>query len=153
MACRCKAGWRLSMQGPFAGRCKGPSACRCEGLTLVGAKSYRLSVRGYTLTTMITRSTKVRWLAGASCFLLPAVIAVIASYLDQSPVRHDPRYVGAIPWVVTTSVAIATIVPGVLIARSSMSFARRVGAICATLFLLAVECSAVVYMVLMAGLG
>jgi len=106
----------------------------------------------YTLTTMITPSTTTRWLAGASCFLLPAAIAIIASYLDRSSFRHDPRYVGAIPWVVTISVAIAGIVPAFLIARSSMSRARRVASICAAWVLLMAECSAIVYVVLMEGL-
>ena len=92
------------------------------------------------------------WLAGASCFLLPTAVAVIASYLDRSSLRHDPRYVAAIPPVVTTSIAIAAIVPAVLIARSSMSRARRIASISAALALLLVECGAIVYVVLMEGL-
>ena len=72
--------------------------------------------------------------------------------LDRSSIRNAPAYAALIPVAVLSGVALAAIVPSILIARIRRPRPQRVGLIIGMLCLLALECAATVFIVLMAGL-
>lgn len=58
---------------------------------------------------------------------MPVAIAVIGTHLDRSDFRHHPVYTSLIPVVCWVTMALATVIPAVLIMRIGMSLPRWVG--------------------------
>ena len=83
--------------------------------------------------------TSIRWLAGSVSFFLPAVVATIAKHLDDSSLRHDPRYKAFIPLAVWSSLVLALLVPCLLVMRMPISLSRRIGLISLLVFLFLVQ--------------
>jgi len=98
------------------------------------------------------RNGWIRRLVGMVAFAFPALVVVVGLHLDQSSLRHDPKYVKAIPVVLWSSVLLAAVVPAALIMNSALSLPRRIGLTAAVWCLLTLECGLAVYIVLMQGL-
>jgi len=75
-----------------------------------------------------------KWIFGCTAFASPSIVAGIGQALDRSAFQHHPSYKTLIPVFVWGSLALAAVVPAILLLGMSGSIWRRVS------YLIAVWC-------------
>jgi hypothetical protein len=90
-------------------------------------------------------------IAAAVAFASPAIVAVIAAYLEKSSLRNSSAYQSSIRVAVFVSLVAAFIVPAIVIWRLPISVAARLAGSVAALALLVVELYATFFFVVVQG--
>ena len=85
------------------------------------------------------RRLMVKWIVGCVALFLPLIIALIGRELDRSAYRHDATYRALIPAFVYGSLALAALVPAILLMKSRAPTWRRVCCVVVAWCLLLVE--------------
>jgi hypothetical protein len=85
------------------------------------------------------RTLTAKWVFGVASFILPLIVAVIGRRLDHSVYRTNTTYKSLIPVFVFGSLALAILVPAILVLSSRMPVWCRVGCLVGVWCLLALE--------------
>ena len=80
-----------------------------------------------------------KWLFGCAAFVSPVVVAVVGRRLDHSAIRCDPTYKSLIGVLALGSLALAALVPALLLLAWRAPLWRRVSCLIAVWSLLLVE--------------
>jgi len=88
---------------------------------------------------MSSISKSVKWLIGCAAFAAPVLIAALGRRLDHSAYRHAAIYKSLVPVFAVGSLAVAVLVPAMLLLTSVLPVWRRVGYLIGVWSLLCIE--------------
>ena len=66
------------------------------------------------------RTLMAKWVFASAAFALPLLVAVIGRKLDHSAFRQDATYKSLLPFIVFGSLALAVLVPAVILLSSRL---------------------------------
>ena len=73
------------------------------------------------------RSKSFKWSVGGAAFLLPALVGVLADFLERLPSINSSESIGLLLILFAGSVICAVVIPAVFILRAPITLVRRLG--------------------------